>query len=71
MPYVKEKLIKYGSVKIEDDVWIGANVTIFPNVTIKKGTILGAGCIVMQDTEEFCTYAGVPAKKLHSFYMEK
>lgn len=36
MPYVKEKLIKYGSVKIEDDVWIGANVTIFPNVTIKK-----------------------------------
>ena len=70
IPYVKENLISYGSIKIEDDVWIGANVTIFPNVTVRKGTILGAGSVVMQDTEEFCTYAGVPAKKIRKINNE-
>ncbi|EPP8196536.1 acyltransferase [Campylobacter lari] len=64
--YVKSKLIHNGNSKIiiEDDVWIGANVTIMPNITIKKGSIIGACSLVTKDTEEYTIYAGTPAKKI-------
>lgn len=31
---------------IEDNVWIGANVTILPGVTIGNNTVIGAGSVV-------------------------
>lgn len=66
--YVKNNLIKTNTViSVEDDVWLGAGCIIMPNVTIKKGTIVGAGSVVLEDTEEFCTYAGVPAKKIKNY----
>lgn len=64
--YVKNNLIKKGFITIEDDVWLGANVTILPNVTLKKGSIIGAGSVVTKDTEEFSIYAGIPAKKIRT-----
>lgn len=70
LEYVKTKLIKTGPIIIEDDVWIGANVTIFPGVTIKKGCVIGAGAVVLHDTEPYSTYAGVPAKLLHNIGKE-
>lgn len=36
-------------------------------ITIKRGSIIGAGAIVTKNTEEFCTYAGVPAKKIRNY----
>ena len=69
--YVKNNLIKKQSViTLEDDVWLGAGCIIMPGVTVKKGSIIGAGAVVMNDTEEFCTYAGVPAKRIKN-YTEK
>jgi maltose O-acetyltransferase len=62
--YVKNNLIKSSDVNIEDDVWIGANVTIFPGVTIGTCSVIGAGSIVMQDVEPYSIYAGAPAKKI-------
>ncbi len=51
-------------IVIEDDVWIGAGATILPGVTLKKGTIVGAGAVVNKSTSEFEIIAGVPAKKI-------
>lgn len=51
------------SVIIEDGVWIGANVTILPGVTICRGGI-AAGAVVTSSTEANAVYAGVPAKKV-------
>ncbi len=63
--YVKDKLVKKnGHIFVEDEVWIGANVTILPNVRLKRGSIIGAGSVVTKDTEEYCIYAGVPAVKI-------
>ncbi|MBN1187222.1 MAG: acyltransferase [Bacteroidales bacterium] len=49
---------------IEDDVWIGANVTILKGVKIGKGTIIAAGAVVTTDVPEYSIFGGVPAKLL-------
>lgn len=49
-------------IKIGRNVWIGANSTILPGVTIADNIIVGAGSVVNHSlTEEYCIYAGVPA----------
>ena len=53
---------KKGKVIIEEDCWIGANVTILSDVRIGKGSIIGAGSIVTKDVLPYCVYAGNPAK---------
>ena len=65
--YIKNNLIKQNQIiTVEDDVWIGANVVIMPGVTLKKGCVIGAGAVVLKDTEPFSIYAGVPAKKIRN-----
>ena len=53
-----------GTITIEDDVWIGANSVITPDVVIKRGAIIGAGAVVTHDIDEFVIAGGVPAKSL-------
>ena len=36
-------------IHIEKNVWIGANVTVLPGVTIGKGSIIAAGAVVTKD----------------------
>lgn len=57
-PYILKKVV------IEDDCWIGAGSIITAGVTIKKGTIVGAGAVVTKDTEPYSIVGGVPAKKI-------
>lgn len=55
-------------IVIEDDVWIGSNAVIMPGVTLKKGTVVGAGAIVTKDTKEYSVVVGVPAKVIRYRY---
>lgn len=52
----------FSPIVIEDDVWIGVNVTILPGVTIGTGSVIGAGAVVTKDVQPFTVVAGVPAK---------
>lgn len=54
--------IVYGPVEIEDDVWLGANVVILPNVKIGRGAIVGANAVVTKNVPAFAIVGGVPAK---------
>jgi len=54
----------YKSVNIDDYVWIGANVSITPGVTIRKGAIVGMGAVVTKDVPECAIVGGNPAKIL-------
>lgn len=47
---------------IEDDVWIGANVTILKGVTIGRGVVVGAGAVCVKSIPAYCIAGGVPAK---------
>lgn len=53
-----------GKVVIEDGAWIGARVTILPNVTIGKRAIVAAGSVVTKDVEAGDIVGGIPAKSL-------
>lgn len=54
---------------VEDDVWIGYGVIILSGITIKKGSIIGAGSVVTKDVEAYSIYAGSPAKKISDRFM--
>lgn len=43
---IKSQGVKQKGITIEDDCWIGSNVTILDGVTIGKGSVIGAGTLV-------------------------
>ncbi|WP_439424961.1 sugar O-acetyltransferase [Oenococcus alcoholitolerans] len=49
-------------VTIEDNVWLGANVTVTPGVTIGKNSVIGAGSVVTKDIPENVVAYGNPAQ---------
>lgn len=51
-------------VIIEDDVWVGCNVTILKGVTIGRGGIVVAGAVVTKSVPPYTIVGGVPAKKI-------
>ncbi|MDO5535990.1 MAG: acyltransferase [Desulfovibrionaceae bacterium] len=51
-----------GRIVIGEDVWIGANCVITPDVTIGRGAVVGAGAVVTRDVEPYAIVAGVPAR---------
>ncbi len=61
-PQVNNVDIQSQPVRIEDDVWIGFNSTIFKGVTIGKGAVIGACSVVTKDVPEFVVVVGNPAK---------
>lgn len=51
---------------IEDDVWIGRNVIFTPGRIVKKGTIIGAGCVLCKNFPEYSVIGGNPSKLIKS-----
>ncbi|MEM2175655.1 MAG: acyltransferase, partial [Candidatus Micrarchaeia archaeon] len=58
--YLQDK--KAAPVIIEDDVWIGCNVTILKGVRIGKGSIIGSGAVVTEDIPDYSVAVGSPAR---------
>ncbi len=51
-----------GVIVIEEDVWIGANCVVTPDVRIGRGAVIGAGAVVTRDVPPCAIAAGVPAR---------
>lgn len=71
-----KKIIGYsriGRVDIGDDVFIGANSIILPNVKIGSKVIIGAGAVVTKDITDNSLAVGNPAKIIGTYddYVEK
>lgn len=47
-------------VFIEDDVWLGSNVTILPGVTIGRGAFVGAGTVIRKTIPPYSVVIGNP-----------
>ena len=59
---IDEQGVSTGQVVIGDDVWIGANAVVLPNVSIGCHSVIAAGAVVTKDVPDGCVVAGVPAK---------
>jgi acetyltransferase-like isoleucine patch superfamily enzyme len=53
-----------GSIKIEDDTWIGAGAIILKGVRIREGAVVGAGSIVTKDIPPYTICVGSPCKPI-------
>ncbi|KDS45574.1 bacterial transferase hexapeptide family protein [Parabacteroides distasonis str. 3776 Po2 i] len=49
---------------IEDNVWLGDNVSILPGVHVGKGCIVGTNSVVTKNVPPYCVVGGIPAKVL-------
>ena len=49
-------------IKVGDNCWFGANVSVMPGVTIGAGCVIAAGAVVTKDMPANSLIAGVPAK---------
>lgn len=54
-------------VKVGNNVWIGAGVTILPDVTIGDNVVIGGGAVVTKDIPENSLAYGNPAKVVRRF----
>jgi maltose O-acetyltransferase len=55
---------KGGEINIQDGVWIGANSTILPGVTIGRKAVIGAGSVVVSDIPAFTIAVGNPCRPI-------
>lgn len=62
-PEQRKQGLEYAEpITIEDDVWIGAGVTILSGVTIGRGSVVAAGSVVVHSVPEKSLIAGNPAQ---------
>lgn len=66
IPMWKQGLTEKKQTVIEDDCWIGRNVTMTPGRTIKKGSIIAACAVLTKDFPEYSIVGGNPAKLIKS-----
>lgn len=55
-------------VIVEEDVWIGCNVTLLAGVTIGRGATVAAGAVVAKSMPPYCVCGGVPAKFIKFYW---
>jgi acetyltransferase-like isoleucine patch superfamily enzyme len=58
-------------IVIGKNVWIGANATVLPGVTIGDNSIVAAGAVVTKDVAANTIVGGVPAKMIKNIQGER
>lgn len=53
-------------VIVEEDAWLGANVTLLPGVTIGRGAVVGACSVVTKNVPPYAVVVGNPARIIAS-----
>ena len=53
-------------ITIEDDVWVGANVTFLDGAYVGRGSIIGAGSLVRGKIPPYSIAVGTPARVIRS-----
>lgn len=59
------------NIYIEEDVWLGCNVTILKGVTIGRGCIIAAGAVVTKSLPPYSIAGGIPAKVIKKRFSDE
>jgi acetyltransferase-like isoleucine patch superfamily enzyme len=59
---IVEQGVRHEGIRIEDDVWVGANATILDGCTVGVGSVIAAGAVVTRSVPSYTVVAGCPAK---------
>ena len=59
---IDQPIVSKGSIRLEDNVWLGTCVIVLGGVTICKGAVIGAGSVVTKTIPENAIAFGKPAK---------
>jgi acetyltransferase-like isoleucine patch superfamily enzyme len=63
---IRDQGLTCRGIRIEDDVWLGARVTVLDGVSIGKGAVIGAGAVVTRSIPSGAIAVGVPARVIGS-----
>jgi acetyltransferase-like isoleucine patch superfamily enzyme len=63
-PMAHQGLVTKGDIVIEDDVWLGAGVTVMDGVRMGRGAVVAAGAVVTKEVPPYAIVGGVPARIL-------
>jgi len=59
--FISSHVVISGHCRIQDHCFLGVNSTLRDGITIAESTVLGAGCLIVKDTEPGQTYIGAKA----------
>ncbi len=68
--YKDWSVVKSEEINIGCDVWIGPNVTVLKGVSIGEAAVIAANSVVTKSIPAFTFAAGVPAKVIRKLYFE-
>ena len=55
-------------VVIEEDAWVGVNVTLLAGVTVGRGSTVAAGAVVTKSTPPYSVNGGIPCKFIKFYW---
>jgi len=68
IPVMKQGIIQNGqTICIKDNAYIGINSIVIGNVTIGKGSVIGANSVVTKDIPDYCVAVGSPAQVIKKY----
>lgn len=67
---IRAQPVMASEIRIEDEVWIGANASVVAGVTIGKHSVIAAGAVVTKNVPPYCVVAGNPAKIIKQYNRE-
>ncbi len=62
IPIIQQPMSQKGGVKIGDNCWLGANITVLDGVTVGRDSVIGAGSVLTRSIPEFAIALGAPAR---------
>lgn len=60
-----------GPIVLENDIWIGNNVTVMGGVHIGNGCIIGMNSIISKNVPDYTVVVGAPQKELRKRYYQE
>ena len=68
---IKDQPVTTRQIELEDECWIGANVSITAGVSIGKHSVVGAGSVVTKSVPPYHIAVGNPARLVKKYDFEK